>query len=149
MKILLIEDDKYKSEDIKANIQEKFSEILVDIVKSYKTGVMKTLLGNYDLLLVDMTIPTYDSDVISNNGGSLKNGGEMVINEVYDEGKNVKFAIVTQYETFDGETLDVIENRLKRLCSENYLGCVKYCSYKEDWKEPLNKIVDYVIHINS
>lgn len=73
----------------------------------------------------------------------------MIVNEVYDEGKLVKIAIVTQYETFDGETLDVVERRLKRLCGDNYLGCVKYCSYMEDWKESLNKIIDYVIHINS
>lgn len=149
MKILLIEDDKYKCEDVKSNIEHFFSGIFVDTVKSYKQGVMNSLYGNYDLLLIDMTLPTYDSESDSIQGDSLKNGGEMIVNEVYDEGKFVKFAIVTQYETFDGETLDVVERRLKRLCGENYLGCVKYCSYKEDWKESLKKIIDYVIHINS
>lgn len=143
MKILLIEDDKYKCEDVKSNIESCFSDILVDTVKSYKEGVMNSLYGNYDLLLIDMTLPTYDSESVSIQGDSLKNGGEMIVNEVYDEGKLVKIAIVTQYETFDGETLDVVERRLKRLCGDNYLGCVKYCSYMEDWKESLNKIIDY------
>ncbi len=148
MKILLIEDDKYKCEDIKSNIENSFSDVIVDTVRSYKTGVMNSLFGNYDLLLVDMTLPTYDGESGYGYGDSLKNGGEMIVNEVYDEGKIVKIAIVTQYETFDGETLEVVEKRLARLCGENYLGCVKYCSYKEDWKEPLNKIIDYVVHIN-
>jgi hypothetical protein len=148
MKMLLIEDDKYKCDDIKKNVQKHFPDLEVDVVKSYKAGVMGSLYGDYDLLLIDMTIPIYDSDDISNNGGSLKNGGELIVNEVYDEGKTIKFAIVTQYETFDGETLEAVEQRLYRLCGDNYLGSVKYCSYKEDWKEPLNNIIDNVIHIN-
>lgn len=141
MKILLIEDDKYKREDLRTYIHQEFPDVWVDEVKSYKTGVLKVLDGTYDLLLVDMTIPTYENDSFPSGGGSLKNGGELIINEVYDEGKNVKFAVVTQYETFDGETLEVIEQRLHRLCNNNYLGCVKYCSYKEDWKNPLHKII--------
>lgn len=72
MKILLIEDDKYKCEDVKSNIESCFSDILVDTVKSYKEGVMNSLYGNYDLLLIDMTLPTYDSESVSIQGDSLK-----------------------------------------------------------------------------
>lgn len=61
MKILLIEDDKYKREDLRTYIHQEFPDVWVDEVKSYKTGVLKVLDGTYDLLLVDMTIPTYEN----------------------------------------------------------------------------------------
>ena len=52
--------------------------------------------------------------------------------------------VLTQYETFNNETIDQISNRIKQKCGNNYLGYVKYSTLNNEWKDQIKKIIAYV-----
>ncbi len=144
-KILLIEDDKNKKNDIVDFLTEYYPKSETDLAMSFNAGVRKAMSGGYDLMLVDMTLPKFDKDKGSNER-TLHNGGEMLIAYLLDLGIAIKSIVITQYDNFGEETLATIDNRLKADCPEVYIGAVKYNSSEDGWKYELNKYIDNVIY---
>lgn len=144
MKILLVEDDKHKMNDIIAYLATFEKQIDVDTARSIESGVRFAVDNSYDLILLDMTIPNFDITEKSDGGKSYKNGGEIVIKELLDEEVDFRCAIITQYETFNNETIDQISQRISRLCQKNYFGYVKYSTDNDMWKEKLKKLIENV-----
>ena len=66
-----------------------------------------------------------------------------------DEGVLFKCLILTQYETFNNETIDQISERIKTKCGVNYLGYVKYNKLNEEWKGQLVKLLQDVKNFNN
>lgn len=144
-KILLIEDDENKRKDIMDFIAEYYPDKETDLSMSFNAGVRKAMSGDYDLMLVDMTLPKFDKDKGSNER-TLHNGGELLIAYLLDLGITIKSIVITQYDNFGEESLETIDKRLKVDCPECYIGAVKYNSSEDGWKYELNKYIDYVIY---
>lgn len=147
MKILLIEDDAFKAEDVQDFIREDYPQVIVDIADSYSGGLTRAAMVVYDLLIVDMTLPRYTESKGSTNG-TLPTGGEILIDALFDMGLTSYSLVLTQYETFNEETIDDIDRRLKRDCNDAYLGYVKYDYTADEWKYKLKEKIEYVININ-
>lgn len=64
-----------------------------------------------------------------------------------DEEIDFRCAIITQYETFNNETIDQISQRISRLCQKNYFGYVKYSTDNDMWKDKLKKLIEHVENI--
>lgn len=148
MKFLLVEDDNSKAEDVIAYIKSQIDEVYIDVAKSYHSGLKCAYTNDYDLMIVDMTLPKYDGDACADES-TLHNGGAILISYVLELGKKIRCIVLTQYETFMGETLGDINNRLIADCSEIYIGCVKYDSTSESWKQKLIDKINYAIVINN
>lgn len=144
MKILLVEDDEHKMNDIISFIDTLKKEILVVTARSVESGVQAAVDSQYDLILLDMTIPNFDITEISDGGKSYKNGGEIIVKELIDEDVVFRCAVITQYETFNNETIDQISQRIRQLCGDDYLGYVKYSTNTESWREGLKELIKYV-----
>lgn len=144
MKILLVEDDKHKMNDIIAYLDTFKKKIEVDTACSVESGVQSAVDNTYDLILLDMTIPNFDITEKSDGGKSYKNGGEIVVKELLDEEIDFRCAIITQYETFNNETIDQISQRISRLCQDNYYGYVKYSTDNDAWKDNLKELIEHV-----
>ena len=98
MKILLVEDDEHKMNDIIMYLKTTMKDVKIDTAYSIASGV-ETAMGNlYDLILLDMTIPNFDITETSDGGKSYKNGGEIIVKELLDEEVDFRCAIITQYE---------------------------------------------------
>lgn len=148
MKILFIEDDDYKRNSVIAFLKENFEDISIDTGISVESGVQQGVDNHYDLILLDMTIPNFDKTAASGGGQSFKNGGEIIVRELLDEGILFKCAILTQYETFNDETIEQISDRITHRCGSNYLGYVKYNKLDEEWKDKLKKLLQNVKNTN-
>lgn len=141
MKILFIEDDDNKRESICNFLRISFPSIVIDCGMSVESGVQLAVDNSYNLVLLDMTIPNFDKKGGRNGGNSFKNGGEIIIKELIDECIIFKCAIITQYETFNNETIDQISNRVRSICGSNYKGFIKYNKLDDEWKDNLKKII--------
>lgn len=148
MKILLIEDDKHKESDVVSFLSETYPQVNVDVARSMHTGIKMASGSVYDIMIVDMTLPKHDGDKAASDG-SLYNGGEVLIGSVLDLGVVVKSIVLTQYETFKDETLEMIDNRLKLDCAESYVGCVKYDASANIWKNKLIELIQYALNTNN
>ena len=144
-KILLIEDDENKRNDIVEFLKENYPDKETDLALSFNAGVRKAMKGDYDLMLVDMTLPKFDKDKGSNER-TLHNGGELLIGYLMDLGISIKSIVITQYDYFGEETLETIDGRLKTDCYGTYIGAVKYNSSEDGWKYELIKYIDNVIY---
>lgn len=148
MKILLVEDDKYKSCAIIDWMKAEYSDTSVDLATSYRDGCLYALRGTYDFLVLDMALPAH-SALLGGSKDPLVNGGELILREMLDECIPFDAVVLTQYETFNGETIEAIEDRLKHLCGASFWGCISYNSQDDSWKNKLKDIIGYVKSINS
>lgn len=144
MKILLVEDDEHKRNDVSACLMSVDGDMTIEHGYSVASGVQMAVDCQYDLLLLDMAIPNFDQSNGSNGGRPFKKGGELIVEELLDEGVDFRCAIITQYETFNNETIDEIGQRLSELCGDKYFGYVKYSTMNEDWKDDLKKLIQHV-----
>ena len=144
MKILLVEDDEHKMNDIIMYLKTTMKDVKIDTAYSIASGVETAMDNLYDLILLDMTIPNFDITETSDGGKSYKNGGEIIVKELLDEEADFRCAIITQYETFNNETIEQIGQRMKVLCGDNYFGDVKYSTSDDSWKDSLKKLIEYV-----
>lgn len=147
MRILLVEDDEHKMNDIIAFLDSIKKNIVISTARSVESGVQSAVDNPYDLILLDMTIPNFDITEKSDGGKSYKNGGEIIVKELLDEEVKFRCAVITQYETFNNETIEQISQRILQLCGDNYLGYVKYSTNKDSWKQKLKDLIENVENI--
>lgn len=143
MRILLVEDDGYKSTAIQQWIEANYNDIDVTLAVSYKDGCVAALDERFDLLILDMSLPARGQSVGASKD-TIVNGGELIIRELLDEDEDFYAVILTQYETFNGETIEAIEDRLRQLCGDKFAGCISYNSQDDSWKNNLKVVLDNV-----
>ncbi len=147
MRILLVEDDGYKSSAIKQWIAANYVEMDVSLAVSYKDGCVAAMDGQFDLLILDMSLPARTQSV-GVGKDTIVNGGELIIRELLDENDDFNAVILTQYETFNGETIEAIGERLHNMCGDKFAGCISYNSQDDSWKNNLKSVLDNVKGVN-
>ena len=148
MRILLVEDDGYKSAAIEQWIEATYEDIDVTLADSYKDGCVAALNEKFDLLILDMSLPARTQKAGASKD-TIVNGGELIIRELLDEDEDFYAVILTQYETFNGETIEAIEDRLRQMCGDKFAGCISYNSQDDSWKNNLKLVLDHVKGIDS
>lgn len=142
--ILLIEDDEDKREQIITFINKKVPANLNE-VRSFQSGLKAIKSKNYDLILLDMSMPTFDINSSENGGRAQPFGGELLLFEMIRRNITSKVIVITQFDLFgDGEeeiSLRDLDARLQKQFSNIYIGSVQYSISYTSWKEVLfNKI---------
>jgi CheY-like chemotaxis protein len=150
MKILIVEDDLNKLNNLKNYINIYFNEknldINLSIKHSFQSGLEDILTNTYDLLLLDMSLPNFDFDEHNDMGVPLSKGGELILYEMDVMGININTIIVTQYDGFDDESLEDINENYKRNFSSFYKGYVFYNAIESNWQKDLEIILDGVLN---
>ncbi|WP_256009440.1 hypothetical protein [Desertivirga xinjiangensis] len=145
MKILLIEDDEKKTEDIREFVTKSRCVSKFEVKESYQSGIKELLRERYDLLLLDMSIPTFDKSLEESGGYYEKFGGYKVLKEVSRKKKAIKTVLITMFDDFgesdESVTLNQIDASLKQEFPDFFLGSVFYHATENKWQEELNKII--------
>ncbi|RSJ64935.1 hypothetical protein D8803_05285 [Streptococcus oralis] len=143
MKILIIEDDKNKSSQVIERLNSQYSNLTFSEKRSFQQGVKSLRNSSFDLLLLDMTLPTFDIDTNS-GGGKIRNfAGREILEEMLQREINLKTIIITQYESFGEEqiTISQMRNILKEKYHKNFIEIIYYSSSSKSWFENLTKLV--------
>ncbi|MFM0175611.1 hypothetical protein PQR33_40565 [Paraburkholderia sediminicola] len=146
MKILFVEDDEFKFQQVNDFLVHKFSPVQIFRGKSVTSGIRLLDEGSYDLVLLDMSLPTYDT-------GRQKPqafGGRNLLRYIDGLDSQPPAIVVTQLETFgEGESLIDIHTLRGQLLEEHgeYLkGLVYYNSRSEAWQQELTSIIEQSGH---
>jgi len=147
-KTILIEDDSKKIEDIKEYVTKQLGCEIFTVKESYQSGIREILQNDYDLLLLDMSIPTFDKTPEESGGPYEKFGGYKVLREIIRKNRPVKTILITMFDDF-GEsdlsiTLSQIDQSLKQEFSNIYLGSVFYHARENKWQEDLKTIIQEI-----
>lgn len=149
MKILLIEDDKKKIEDVRQFVLSIDSTYTVLVKESYQSGLRQLLTEDYDLLLLDMSMPTWDKPLTGHVSHFEKFGGYMIMKELSRNKKHINTILITMFDDF-GEadsslTLSKLNVKLLEEFSDFYISYVYYNSQESDWQEKLLKLIKQVL----
>lgn len=146
-KILLVEDVLDKADKIKKCIKGVFPELEIANCTSYHSA-LKEIFENhcqYSLILLDMSMSTYDQNVEEFGGVPEAMAGKRILEGMYLREISTKVIIVTMYENFGGEGIKQLDKEFKVEYADNYLGYVFFSFNKSDWQKQLIEIMHQVL----
>lgn len=144
MKILLIEDNHFKRDKIIDFIKQSGSNSIHEAA-SYNRGLSIGSKESFDLMILDMSMPTFDRTETDRGGRFRVLAGKEIAARLQKQGKLPPFVVLTGYTDFSDEQnkLNLAQiNDLLALFGEAYKGIIFFDSTGSVWKEKLTKIID-------
>lgn len=141
MKILLVEDFEEKANNIIAFLNKEFHEYEIDRCSSYNTAqeMIFEHSEDYKLILLDMSMSTYDLNVDASGGLPEPAAGEYILEGMFLRDINTPVIVITMYNVFGRKELAAFDTELKDKYPQNYKSYVFYSSQRTDWKNELKK----------
>jgi len=144
-RLLFVEDNKHKRERVVAFLAEVAPQIVLIEAQSFTTGGRAAEQGQFDFILMDMSLPTRDKTRTESGGTFRTFGGRELARKILRRGIRTKFIFLTQYDAFsDSEsshTLDSLREELRTECGNSFLALVRYDSSKTAWKEEIERLL--------
>lgn len=148
MRILIVEDERGKENNITNFIKDTFSDAAIAVRHSVTAGIIAIRQLEFDYVLLDMSLPLFDFDDMKYSEGNEFEtfGGNAVLDEIDRLEKNCKVIVVTAFDVLgEGDrqiALSQIENDLNTLYPNNFIGTVFYQSSKIEWKMKLKQYLE-------
>lgn len=100
MRVLLVEDEVHKRDEMVQCVQDAYG-VTPEIVDGVRSAVMKVVEDNFDVIILDMALPTFGQTAPDSlKGHDQAQGGIEVLRTLRHLSKTPKILIVTQYPDF-------------------------------------------------
>lgn len=141
MRILLVEDDEDKRHQLSLFFVDTFKAEVVE-AKSLNSGVKALFSSKYDLIVLDMSMSTFDSSLSDKTGGRPQPyGGREILMQMKRKAISTKAVVVTQYDNFgqneDLTSLYELDKQLKLSFPNTYIGAISYKGDFVGWQSRL------------
>lgn len=148
-KVLIVEDDDYKLESL-LECLERFAEVEVKICRSFTSAAKAVKKITFDLIILDMSLPTFDGGGGASDEGEAQGlGGKRLIRLCNEYDTLCATILVTQFSNYEdfGKTTSVSElaDELKIILLEKFIGTVKYNRASTEWKSALHTHLQTVL----
>jgi len=144
--ILLVEDDELKRNQIGGLVSEKFHPVNIKYARSLQSGVKAVMAGGNDLVILDMSMPTFDISTEDEGGRPQVYAGREVLRQMDRRRIRTPVIVVTQFDKFgEGEealTLRELDEQLRESHPYTYRGVVYYDAAVEGWKKALEGLIN-------
>src|SRR5712671_1696051 len=100
MRVLIVEDDDNKRSRLIEFLGETLPSASIDIAKSFQSGLRQVRDKAANLVLLDMTLPTYDIGPDESGGNMHPFGGRDFLRQMKRLKVITPVIVVTQFETF-------------------------------------------------
>lgn len=148
MKVGIVEDDALKLGTLCEFLEKKYPDLVVRNYRSYNSGLKGIVADNPDILLLDMTLPTFDRTPAGREGRFRPLGGYDMIRKIHLLRLPIKVIIVSQLEAFGEGVEQVSLNEITDRCSsefpELFAGSVYYHPTSSEWESPLLQLLNNV-----
>ncbi|NBB16589.1 response regulator [Caulobacter sp. SLTY] len=149
MKILVVEDEDPKRANILAALSNQFPSFQPKIARSVSSAIKFLREEVPELILLDMSLPTFDIGPQESGGRPQGFGGIEVLRYIDRFELDVPVIVVTAYEAFAkaGQQIDLngLANQLSDAHPVNFRGIVYYNSVFEAWREELFRLMEDVV----
>lgn len=147
MKILLVEDYAVKAEYVKEFMQKEFPQMEIVHKESYNSASREIFTNHhqYCLILLDMTMSTFDVSIDEDGGNPEPIAGCNILDGMFLRGIKTKVIVVTMYRSFDDLSLSDLHNNLLEQYPENYAGQVSFAIDRTDWQKELKNLINSII----
>jgi CheY-like chemotaxis protein len=143
--ILVVEDDENKRNQLQQYLRAEFPGVALRSARSFRSALDQVVKGQPDIMLLDMTLPTFDQSPQEPGGHTRRFGGRDVLREIDRKHIALPVIVVTQFEQFEGRTgvidLDDLDRELRAAHRPNYRGAVYYHPSSSAWRERLTALM--------
>lgn len=148
MKVLIIEDDINKINQVTLNLMENFSDYEIEQKFSYQSGLKSILKKEHNLILLDMSMPNFDITQTDDGGRPKAFAGKEILRQMKRRQIKIPVIIITQFEKF-GEisnrtSVEELTEQLATNYKPNFKGIVHYNPSEKDWVTDLIAFVNEV-----
>ena len=142
MKVLIIEDNPNKLKQIKNFLKEYYNQPQIEEARYFNGGKSKLYEETWDLILLDMSLPTYDITHTEYGGDKKPVAGKNLMKRMLNRKIFTPVVIITQFETFDDDriSLDSLNQEFNEKFSNIWKGTIFYGN--DDWNIELKKLLD-------
>lgn len=144
MDILVIEDNPLKRKKISDFLLE-FSGFSVVEAASRNSGINQAMIGSFDLMVVDMSMPTFDRTDVSHGGRFKVLAGKEIVSHLARRGRLAPFVVLTGYKDFsvNSENLSIEQiDDLLKVVGHVYKGCIVFDAADSFWKDRLLEVIE-------
>lgn len=141
MEILIIEDNTNKLEHIRRFFEKHCIGCTIEETYSFSGGRKKVFAKVWDLVVLDMSLPTYDITHSESGGDKKPIAGINIIKRMKHRNILYPTIIITQFETFDDDKISLksLNEELEEKYSEIWKGTIYYGD--DDWEKKLKKVL--------
>ncbi|MDO6528066.1 hypothetical protein Q4519_20530 [Motilimonas sp. 1_MG-2023] len=145
-KVLIVEDEEPKYVHIKNHIQQILPIVVVSHAKSVTSAVDRLEDNIPDLLVLDMSLPTFDISEEESGGRPQGFGGIEVLREMQIENWRCPTIVITGYSAFQRDgvqrvSLDELSTELMKEFPDFLKGVLHFNSSFSEWQVELEKII--------
>jgi CheY-like chemotaxis protein len=143
-RVLVVEDDSFKSDDIQASLRQVEPNADLVLATNVAAAVDALQNGEYDLIVVDMALPSHP--VVAGEGAplSLLQGGSEVLFELQSLEKSGCCVIITQFPDIeicgDLYPVPVASAAMLEKYDLNVQACLEYSQTNHAWRDTLTTI---------
>lgn len=145
-KILIIEDDENKLQNIMVLIQSELKSTKISVARSVKSAISKIDEEQFDLIFADMSLPTYEIQPHESGGTPRPFGGVEVFDYLEMSDILVPIIVITSYPKLtDGtKSLNVrdLEKQLLLDYPQNFIGLVYFDTSVTDWESTVKSLIN-------
>lgn len=148
MKVALVEDDHQKASEIQDFLVERFPASDLTAYSSFNSGLRGILARRPELLLLDMTLPTFDRAPGIREGRLRPLGGYELMRKMELRSISVPCIVITQLEAF-GEGVEKVEfDDVAARCRDEFphffRGMVRFQLAGARWKDDLETLLSSI-----
>ncbi|WP_376710948.1 hypothetical protein [Pseudochrobactrum lubricantis] len=147
LRVLLVEDEEHKTTDLVNRLNFAFPKLNLHVARSVREAVLEVLENEFELVVLDMALPTFSDASRDEGGGGVSQaiGGVEVLRSLQSANQMCNIIIVTQYPEIiiSGERvkLNQIGKVVSRRYNQNILGVVLYSFKTIAWEENFDKLL--------
>jgi CheY-like chemotaxis protein len=149
LKALLVEDDENKQEQVKHFLLSTYQAIEIDLAESFQTALKKALSTKYQLVVLDMTIPTFDKEPTGSAGSLRALGGKDLLDQFNRKRIVTNVVVLTGYDILgsgkDAAQLEQVASELSSQFPKLFRGAVFYSRGEVRWKTELKAHIDAIL----
>ncbi|WP_076418240.1 response regulator [Colwellia sp. UCD-KL20] len=148
MKISIVEDSPQKIEAVLNFFNENYDSPDITVSESYQSGLKKIINTSPKLVVLDMTLPTFDKKAGIREGRMRPLGGYDLLRKIRLKKINIQVIVLTQLDYF-GEGQDRVSFKdVKNMCRNEFgsmfIEMIRYKHSNEVWKEELMVAINKV-----
>jgi|JI6StandDraft_1071083.scaffolds.fasta_scaffold13772_2 CheY-like chemotaxis protein len=150
-RVLIVEDDEYKLNGLVSAIRGLTRDIDIVTAMSFTTAVHLLKRQCFDLVVLDMSLPTFDATDAQAGGDAQGFGGRRIVRIAEEYGNSSPTILVTQFTVYEdlGESLTVgdLSTQIHEQLGEYFVGTVAYDRSSQDWIPVYQELVQKALSI--
>lgn len=144
MRILVVDDEASKRRQVVALLRTLRGVNIIDEASSYQGALEQLRSQQFDWVVLDMRLTTFDMTAADAGGTPRKFGGDEVLRKMTRRGISAKVIVLTQYSLFresgDILTLNDLKDRLRQRYSV-FVDLIPFQHSNNEWKVQIAELI--------